>query len=107
MRVEDEVRRFEDQIFRKQKNIDKIAETYHGLNIKTSILGQDAKLNEYWYFKEENTKLFIKREVASQTPAKIEDVKMDCDDEVSEEASTSQMNNRFKWYFIEDEESME
>lgn len=36
-------------------------EQYHGLNIKTSVLGQDAYMNEYWFFKDDPGRLFIKK----------------------------------------------
>jgi hypothetical protein len=36
-------------------------EQYHGLNIKTSVLGQDGNMNEYWFFKDDPMRLFVKR----------------------------------------------
>jgi len=90
------VRVFEDSIFRKQQKIDKIAEQYHNLNIKTTILGQDANLNEYWYFKEENTRLFIKREVT--------------EDEKDEDAAMNEGGespDRYKWFYLESDDEFE
>lgn len=45
--------KFDDQITRKHQKIDKLMESYHSLNIRTSVLGQDAHMNEYWFFKDD------------------------------------------------------
>ena len=47
--------------------IEKIVEQYQSLSIKTSILGQDASMNEYWFFKDDPTKIFVKAEAAKQS----------------------------------------
>jgi hypothetical protein len=39
-------------------------ENYHGLNIRTSVLGQDAHMSEYWFFKDDPQRLYIKKQVA-------------------------------------------
>jgi len=36
-------------------------EQAHKTSIKTSMLGKDGDKNEYWYFKEEPGKLFVKK----------------------------------------------
>jgi len=60
-RLQEEIQKYDDQIARKLQKIEKIVESYQSLNIKTCVLGQDAHLNEYWYFKDDPTKIFIKR----------------------------------------------
>lgn len=47
--------------------IEKIVEQYQSLSIKTSVLGQDASMNEYWFFKDDPTKIFVKVEAAKHS----------------------------------------
>lgn len=53
--------------------IEKLNEQAHKTSIKTSMLGKDAEKNEYWFFKEEPGKLFVKKyeEVRKSKPAEI------------------------------------
>jgi hypothetical protein len=37
-----------------------LVEQYQSLNIKTAILGQDKHMNEYWFFKDDMGRIFIK-----------------------------------------------
>lgn len=55
------MQKIEDQIEKRQNKIERLNEQAHKTSIKTSMLGKDADKNEYWYFKEEPGKLFIKK----------------------------------------------
>ena len=47
-------------------------EQYQGLNIKTTVLGQDAHMNEYWFFKDDPSRLFIKKLAPPQADQSME-----------------------------------
>jgi hypothetical protein len=55
----------EEQIEKRQTKIEKLNEQVSKTSIKTSILGKDADKNEYWFFKDQPGKLFIKKEINS------------------------------------------
>ena len=55
-----EMQRVEEQIEKRQVKIEKLNEQASKTSIKTSVLGKDADRNEYWFFKEEPAKLFVK-----------------------------------------------
>lgn len=55
------MQKIEDQIEKRQSKIERLNEQAHKTSIKTSMLGKDADRNEYWFFKEEPGKLFVKR----------------------------------------------
>ena len=78
-KMQNEQARFDELIAKKHQKIDKVMEQYHGLNIKTSVLGQDGNMNEYWFFKDDPMRLFVKR---------LED-------------------NKHYWYFLDREEKFE
>lgn len=59
--LQDEIYKFDDKINKKANKIEKIIEQYQSLNIKTGVLGSDANMNEYWFFKDDPTKIFIKK----------------------------------------------
>ncbi len=59
--MQNEQAKYDDLITKKHQKIEKVMEQYHGLNIKTSVLGQDAHLNEFWFFKDDQMRLFIKK----------------------------------------------
>lgn len=71
-------------------------ENYHGLNIRTSVLGQDAHMSEYWFFKDDPQRLYIKKQVA-QSQA-LENI-----DEQADAASAL----KYQWYFIDDEDQFD
>jgi hypothetical protein len=53
--------KIEDQIEKKQTKIEKLNEQILLTSIKNLILGKDSEKNEYWYFKEDPHKLFVKK----------------------------------------------
>ena len=58
-------------------------EQYQELNIKTNILGQDANMNEYWFFKDDPSRLFIKK------------------------LAPPQSDEEYMWYFLNSEENFD
>ena len=53
---------FEDQIKKKQMYIARLNEKTYKTSIKTTIIGKDAAKSEYWHFKDDNTRLYIRME---------------------------------------------
>jgi hypothetical protein len=100
-RLQDEIQKFDDLINKKILKIEKIVEQYQSLSIKTSVLGQDANLHEYWFFKDDPTKIFVKVEVAMSTEngqgELLDQMKGD------QQAPTTS----YEWYFIEEEEKFD
>lgn len=58
-----ELEKIEDSIKRKQNQVDKINEKSVKCNIKTTMLGKDAQRSEYWHFKEDTERIYIRKEV--------------------------------------------
>ena len=58
-------------------------EQYQELNIKTNVLGQDANMNEYWFFKDDPSRLFIKKQAPPQS------------------------DEEYMWYFLNSEENFD
>ncbi len=55
------MQKIEEQIEKRQAKIEKLNEQANKMSIKNQVLGKDAERNEYWYFKEEPGKLFVKK----------------------------------------------
>lgn len=53
--------KIDEQIEKRHAKIERLNEQALKTSIKTQILGKDADKNEYWFFKEEPGKLFIKK----------------------------------------------
>jgi hypothetical protein len=56
-----EMQKVEEQIEKRQAKIEKLNEQASKTSIKTSVLGKDADRNEYWFFKEDPGKIFVKK----------------------------------------------
>lgn len=56
-----ELQKVEEQIERRQAKIERLNEQANKTSIKNQVLGKDADRNEYWFFKEEPGKLFVKK----------------------------------------------
>jgi hypothetical protein len=67
-------------------------------SIKNQTLGKDADKNEYWFFKEEPTKLFIK---------KYEVKREDCMDIDEGNDDIEHKDPTFEWFYYEEEEEFE
>ena len=55
------MQKIEEQIEKRQNKIERLNEQAHKTSIKNQMLGKDCERNEYWFFKEEPGKLFIKK----------------------------------------------
>ena len=55
------MQKIEDQIERRQNKIERLNEGAHKTSIKNSMIGKDADRNEYWHYKEEPAKVFVKK----------------------------------------------
>lgn len=53
---------FENQIKKKHQKIAGLNEKTYRASIKTSVLGKDSAKSEYWHFKDDNTRLYIRME---------------------------------------------
>ena len=78
----------EEQIEKRQAKIERLNEQANKTSIKTQVLGKDADRNEYWFFKEEPSKLFIKKQQA------------DDDEEMKDET----IDSKFTWYYYDEEQ---
>lgn len=100
-----EMEKIEDQIEKKHNKIDKLNEQAHKTSIKNQILGKDADKNEYWFFKEDPSKLYIKKQ--EQTPTK--DDAMDIDEQIIEghEVVIPIQEPRFFWVYYDEEDEFD
>ena len=53
---------YEDQTKKKHTQIARLNEKTYKASIKTTMLGKDAAKSEYWHFKDDNTRLYIRME---------------------------------------------
>ena len=63
-----EIQKFDDQIEKRQSKIDRLNEQANKTSIKNQVLGKDAERNEYWFFKEDPAKIFVKKYVQKTSP---------------------------------------
>lgn len=70
-----------------------MTEQYGSLSIKTTVLGMDASNNEFWFFKDDPGRLFIKR-FSSLEEKKEDDMDVDSD-------------FPYFWYVLDTEEEFE
>ena len=54
--------RLDELIKKKQAHIVKLNEKLYKSSIKTTMLGQDAQRSEYWHFKDDCSRIYIRRE---------------------------------------------
>ena len=83
---------FEDQIKKKQLAIARLHEKTFSAAIKTTMLGQDAAKSEYWHFKDDRGRIYIRtEEEVPVLPAKppATDVDMASADEQEQDAAGS------------------
>lgn len=72
-----ELQRFDDQIEKRQARIDRLNEQANKTSIKNQVVGKDADRNEYWFFKEDPGKIFVKKyeNAKAVTPITLPQVK--------------------------------
>ena len=91
--------KIEDQIEKKQLKIEKLNELAFKTSIKTQMLGKDVDRNEYWFFKEEPGKIFVK---------KFEQVKQEYQMDVDEANDILEPTEpRFEWRYFDEEDEFE
>lgn len=90
-RITQESSRIEETIKRKQSQLDKINEKLFKANIRTNMLGKDASRNEYWHFKEDPERVYIRKEEVMQT----------------DPDSPFQPPNKVHWQYIDEEEKFD
>lgn len=61
------------------------------------MLGKDAQRSEYWHFKEDTERIYIRKEVQTQASA----------DAKSNEMSEELMVSKVYWYCIEEEDKFD
>jgi len=69
--------------------------------VKTGILGKDSDRNEYWYFKDEPGRLFIKKYEPIGSPMQIED------GGANDEEALQKRETIGKWFFYDQEDEFE
>lgn len=80
-----EVQKVEEQIEKRQGKIEKLNEQASKTSIKNQALGKDADRNEYWFFKEDPGRLYVKKYGQQQ----------------------GMSDSDYTWYFIDEEEQFE
>ena len=60
---------FEDRIKKQQAHIARLHEKTFSAAIKTTMLGQDAAKSEYWHFKDDRGRIYIRTE--EEVPVKL------------------------------------
>ncbi len=89
------MQKVEEQIEKRQGKIERLNEQANKTSIKNQVLGKDADRSEYWFFKEETGKLFVKKlENPQACEEKKEDVQM-----VSEQVQDKVV----VWYYYDEE----
>ena len=58
----DELAKFHRLCDSKQKKINLLNDKIYKCSIKTTILGKDSAKSEYWHFKDDNTRIYIRME---------------------------------------------
>ena len=57
-----EIAKYENQIKKKHQKIAQLNEKTYKASIKTTVLGKDSAKSEYWHFKDDNTRIYIRME---------------------------------------------
>lgn len=73
----------------------KLNEKLYKSSIKTTMLGQDAQRSEYWHFKDDCSRIYIRRE---------EQARRDVDMAVADEAPVEPSRVDYSWHYYETEE---
>jgi hypothetical protein len=73
-------------------------------SIKNLILGKDSEKNEYWYFKEDQHKLFVKKFDKPPMPEEEEGIEKSQAMVVDEQIHMAIAEPRFEWFYYETEE---
>jgi hypothetical protein len=101
----------EDKITKKRNKIDTLNDKIFKTSVKTSQLGRDSDKNEYWYFKEEPSKVFVKKTIIYK-PNIAETDGMKNGNEVDLEKDKAMLEMRekgpdFQWFYYEHESEIE
>ena len=59
-RMKIEMTKIEGQVEKKNQKIEKMNESIFKVSIKNVSLGKDAKKDEYWFFKDDPSRLYVK-----------------------------------------------
>lgn len=106
-----EMQKIEEQIEKRQAKIEKLNEQANKMSIKNQVLGKDTERNEYWHFKEEPGKLFVKKfnNITSVKPIIQASVKA-ADNEIikveplmEDEVPDLPIQPSFTWYYYDEE----
>jgi len=89
--------RLEELIKKRQAHIAKLNEKLYKSSIKTTMLGQDAQRSEYWHFKDDCSRIYIRKEEVQAQP----DVVIDDAEQI---ITDSQQKVTYQWYYYEREE---
>ena len=72
--------------------IARLNEKTYKCSIKTTMLGKDAAMSEYWHFKDDNTRIYIRME--THVPIMPDNVEMAHEDEERNVTSAENMTNQ-------------
>ena len=96
-----EMQKVEEQIEKRQTKIEKLNEQANKTSIKNQALGKDADRNEYWFFKEDPSKLYVKKQYSAAQKHEVKD--QENIEMVREELSKA----TFAWSYYDEEGQFE
>lgn len=92
----------EDQIKRKQIAVDRINEKAFKANIRTVMLGKDADRNEYWHFKEDCDRIYVRKEFVAEVAATEQNQSQE-----NSEQAVIETRTEVKWYYLDEEAKLD
>ena len=95
--------RLDDLIKKKHAHIAKLNEKLYKSSIKTTMLGQDAQRSEYWHFKDDCSRIYIRKEDVQTTDADM----ADANQEVIVTDAIAQPKVVYSWYYYDREEQLD
>ena len=93
-----ETERLQDHITKRHQKLDKLSEQALKTSIKNQVLGKDADKNEYWFFKEDPGKLFVKKYYLPEPPKAFDD------DEDQMICENHPKEFKFSWHYYDEED---
>ena len=94
--------RLDEIIKKKHAHIAKLNEKLYKSSIKTTMLGQDAQRSEYWHFKDDCSRIYIRKEETQTTDVEMAD---GTEEIVTEAVTTPKVV--YSWYYYDREEQLD
>ena len=82
----------DDKIARKQAHVQRLADKAYQTSIKTTMLGRDAQRQEYWHFKDDPARIYIRREEKITKEKIVESIEIEHESASGESPSPAMMH---------------